>query len=68
VELAERGDVTGVCPRVARPTTRWTERQAGSALEAIKAYERNVKVRPRHADTWAVCVSSVSAAELAHTA
>jgi hypothetical protein len=46
VELAERGDVTGVCPRVARPTTRWTERQAGSALEAIKAYERNVKVRP----------------------
>ena len=39
------GTALSVCPRVAGPTSRWTERKAGSIYEAIMAYERGEKVK-----------------------
>ena len=44
VELVA-GTALSVCPRVAGPTSQWTERKAGSIYEAIMAYERGEKVK-----------------------
>ena len=46
------GTALSVCPRVAGPTSRWTERKAGSIYEAIMAYERGEKVKGGGGRSW----------------